>query len=425
MDGIIKLERFVFFSILSFVFLTSFALSMENNEVDNSLVLRDINWTAEVDYCDTLSLEDMTYILTQDIVTTGSCFLITGDNITLDGNGHKITGDNGTVDVAVFIAANNVTVKNFEIVNIGGSEGAIYVRIKGSKIMNNYIHDTQGLGILMEHSDNNQVVGNVINNAFGGIYFEHEGRNNVISGNSISNVNVGIDSLGGIAYNNLLENNTLENTYEVGIDAGGFDSSIFRNGMINNSFGNALIGGSRDVFDNIKIVNTDSSAYDFELFGGIDVKLINMNVNKYKLWDFLGSPTIFNLVIRNQFGEIKFLQPVNGSGTNLTEAIQVKDNSISLKVGQNPGFNKPAQITLYNIGNRGFVNPAIKRNLVNCPSNVCMALTPLDAQNVVFNVTGFAYPTTTYRIGDGNRVFGPNINPIGCYSKNGTCPETY
>ncbi|MEK6818940.1 MAG: hypothetical protein AABY10_03315 [Nanoarchaeota archaeon] len=41
------------------------------------------------------------------------------------------------------------------------------------------------------------------------------------------------------------------------------------------------------------------------------------------------------------------------------------------------------------------------------------------------NLAGFANSVTTYRIGDGNRLFSPNIHPVGCYSKNGTCPETY
>ena len=94
---------------------------------------------------------------------------------------------------------------------------------------------------------------------------------------------------------------------------------------------------------------------------------------------------------------------------NLSDEIQIKNNSVSVKTSQNLGFNKSAEITLYGIGDRGFLNPVIKINTQNCPSNVCVALTPLNAQNVKFNVTGFILsPITTYGVGEGSsRILPP------------------
>ena len=73
------------------------------------------------------------------------------------------------------------------------------------------------------------------------------------------------------------------------------------------------------------------------------------------------------------------MSAVNGSGTNLTNDVLIRNNSAFA------GFNKPANITLYNIGNRGFSSPTILDDVVNCTG--CSNFSSLTAANVVFNVS--------------------------------------
>jgi hypothetical protein len=94
------------------------------------------------------------------------------------------------------------------------------------------------------------------------------------------------------------------------------------------------------------------------------------------------------------YGEIKFLEIVNGTGNNFTNEIRIGNNSATVESTLNSGLNKSANITLYGIGNRGFSNPTILKNGANCDS--CYNYTSLTANTVIFNVTYW----TNYSIGE-------------------------
>ena len=377
-------------SFFSLVFVMSFLFlplvhSFENN-------------TVYLSSCSTLNETGKNYILTQDVISNDFvCFLVVSDYIVLDGNGHYIISNTSSISQGVKVNGRfNVTIHDLKVVGFGSG---IFLGGGGSSyIHNNTISSSVDYGVFLLGSDNNLVAGNLLLDNDVGVFGTSHANNNIIFGNFFNNTlssAIYLDNVGG---NTISSNNIF--------DSG---NAIFLSGVVTNmDFNKNYISGT--------------SSFGYDVYSEADGSISFSDMFPFGKYQFSGN----NLLTfkDSNFGQIKFLQPVSGSGNNLTDDIQIKDNSVTLKTSLNPGLNVPAQITLYGIGDRGFLNPVIKRNLVNCPSNVCTALTPLNAQNVIFNVTGFANPITTYRIG-GNRTFNPNINPIGCYSKGGTCPDIY
>ena len=51
---------------------------------------------ADVSECGVLNSSGTTYVLQKDVISVGSCFFITAENVTLDLNGHTVTYDNGS-----------------------------------------------------------------------------------------------------------------------------------------------------------------------------------------------------------------------------------------------------------------------------------------------------------------------------------------
>src|SRR3989344_1753017 len=106
----------------------------------------------------------------------------------------------------------------------------------------------------------------------------------------------------------------------------------------------------------------------------------------------------------SRYGNIRFLNPVNGSGGNFTADVYVLNNSVTVYANStyNPGFNKSANITLYGLAASGY--SAILRDGVQCPLTVCYAFTDLNAGTVAFNVSSWS----NYSIG--NDTILPTIN---------------
>ena len=119
--------------------------------------------------CGTLATPGATYVLVTDLITTGDCFTVIANDITLDGNGHSLVGDgvvstpNSTASRGVFLASvTGVTVKNLEIsaFNVG-----IYLGRNGNTVTGNFFHDNTHSGIFLA---NDSTTGNFITgNTFG------------------------------------------------------------------------------------------------------------------------------------------------------------------------------------------------------------------------------------------------------------------
>ncbi len=320
--------------------------------------------------CSDLDQVNTIYTLQNNISTTGTCFNITADNITLDGNGYSITGDGNSGDWGVYSESrSNITVKNIIVTNF--SRGIYLIYSNNSLIENSTSIENSQYGIFLASSFNNIVKDSTANsNLFYGIVAANSNNNKII--------------------NNIVDSNTY---YGIYLDTS--SDNLVSGGNINASgqYAIRLQGGSlNNNLTNITITNSVQNDIFFASAGINGTYIIDMpHIGNY-LFAEPGSSIYFK---DSRYGEIRFLQAINGSGTNLTRDVMILNNSVSVRSDLNPGLNKSANVTLYEIGNRGFVNPMILRNGVKC-SKFCYNFTALNATNVIFNVSSW----TNYSIGN-------------------------
>jgi len=90
-------------------------------------------YAVDIDSCQTLSQGGATYVLTQDVSSSGTCFQISGSGITLDLNEHTVTYDTSSGGHGVRITASGVTVTNGIIIQgNGGSSKAHAIESSGA-----------------------------------------------------------------------------------------------------------------------------------------------------------------------------------------------------------------------------------------------------------------------------------------------------
>ncbi|MFH1585332.1 MAG: LamG-like jellyroll fold domain-containing protein [archaeon] len=367
----------------------------ENN---NESKTREINLTdvLGVYYCKNLTRAGATYTLYQDISTSGDCLIVSADNITIDGNGYKIDyGGAGSNNGVWAVGRANITVKNLNITDF--YRGVWFTSTNNSLISNNSASGGNN-GILLSSGKNNEIASNLVhNNGFG---ISTNGNNDTIQNNIAENNSYGIQVIG---TNNIFTNNNLNlNTIGYLIQSATNDS--VSGGVINNSKENAIRIGfpwSSHSFNtnltNITIANTNASHYDIALGPGSTngTYLIDMpHIGNYSFNNSFGFGS-FVYLRDSTFGEIRFLESVNGSGTNLTNDVRIGNNSVVVESGNNIGLNRSANVTLYGIGDRGFVPPSLLRDGASCGS-LCYNFTALDADTVRFNVSYW----TNHSIGD-------------------------
>ncbi|NOQ56037.1 MAG: DUF2341 domain-containing protein, partial [Nanohaloarchaea archaeon] len=218
--------------------------------------------------CGILSNENGQYLLNNDVSSSGTCFIIGADNITLDCQGHTINYSQSGIGYGVELTSgfDNITIKNCNIVQ--GSEiedsSAVYLSSSWDSLLLNNTITTFGdsaYGLYLSNSKNNTVYNTelivsdvidiyvrgtndyknyIINSTFdaGEIYFDSDNSGSIeilwplgvyvndSTGTPISDVNISIwqidgtfmfskltDSFGGIGINVLLgsmQNNTEE-----------------------------------------------------------------------------------------------------------------------------------------------------------------------------------------------------------------------
>ena len=91
----------------------------------------------------------------------------------------------------------------------------------------------------------------------------------------------------------------------------------------------------------------------------------------------------------NSNGEIKFLQPLTGTGSNFMNEIKVENNKATIDASSNPGFDKPAQVTL-NLALSFSQDPVeirVMRNNQVCNECQLISWNPQE-MTAVFNIPG-------------------------------------
>ncbi|MBI5804076.1 right-handed parallel beta-helix repeat-containing protein, partial [Candidatus Pacearchaeota archaeon] len=332
--------------------------------------------SSELSACGNLDEANKRYVLIQNVTTTGTCFTISADNITLEGRGYIVTGDGGASDNGVSVTSKlNITINNLNVTNF--AHGIYSSGINNSLISGNYLYSNVFNGIYMTASYRNKI------------------EDNIASSNSDSGLSLDSTNSYNTVRNNFMNLNSLYGFSIVASSNNGFTDD-----RINGSLGDAiLLSGlvSDNNFTNTTISNTHKSFYD--------LKFEDEQINGTLLIDIphIGNYTFTGLggtlIVRDsEFGEVSYLKIVNGSGTNLTNDIRIGNNSVTVLSNSNLGLNRSANVSLFGSPGAGFVVPKIQRDGSACASSICANYTALNATTVIFNVTHW----TNYSIGEGN-----------------------
>jgi len=226
--------------------------------------------------CKPLNTPDSVETLKNNVNSSGTCFTISANNVTLDCDGFLINGIDtaGSYGVDNTGGFDNVTIKNCVISNFtigvyftnGADEGTIInntansnsingiylISSSNNNLINNTANSNTNDGIQVRSSSNNNLINNTANsNTNNGIYLASSSNNNLI--NNIANLNTrdGIRLFSG-SNNNLTSNTANSNTIN-GIHLFGSSSN---NNLINNTADSNIVQGiSLSTSSNNSLIN--------------------------------------------------------------------------------------------------------------------------------------------------------------------------
>ena len=293
-----------------------------------------------------------TYTFNQSISVawSGACFNITSDNVVIDGNGFSMgTPANGFTYAFYALNRTNITIKNFNSI-VSVQYGVYFARVLNSKIINNTF---------------SSIYSRDGTNPSAGIYLSAT-NNTLVDSNTISPTEV---------------ISTQENAITIREDSA---NNVLLNNIINAATNPGIYHGKPE------LISTQ---------GGYNNSLI----------------------YNNSFGEIKWLN--NNFLSNLTTSgsltfpgnIIIANNSAYFNSAAFAGqaINSSANITLRNVGDRGYILPAILKDGAVCNDTIaqpCHNFTALNASIVIFNVSSWS----NYSIGEG---FNWSLSACGVLDK--------
>ena len=297
---------------------------------------------------------------------------------------------NSNTNYGIYLSASS----NNNLTNITANSNTLYgilmqTNANKNNITNTITNNNKNAGIAISSASNNTVSNATTNNNTNYGIVIATGSNNIIT-----NINANSNRLNGVLFSS-----TLNNIVSQGIINGTIKSAITFTGTT--ATNNTII--------NISITNTNISWFDLH-FNTASVNgtwLIDMPyIGNYNVSGTLN-------IKKTGLGQIAFTNAISGIGTNLSNDIQIGNNSVYVN-STKTGLNKSANITLYGIGDRGFPSPAILQDGVSCPlmaDNItrnCINYTSLTADTVIFNVASWS----NYSIGNGTIFYAVPIIPV-------------
>ena len=373
------------------------------------------------------------YVLTQNISSSGTCLTISADNVTIDCDDYNITfGGASNWGIVSYSGNNNLTVQNCNVYQNGTDSSAIAIQLDSANnitVQNSYV-DVYGYGLYFYQADNLNILNNEIISEVSNSITIQELDNVIVSNNDVNNIIVFTDCDNAtVNYNNVITDGTNErgirfietnngnisynNITTTGSSSHGIyllqfnDNKTNNNNWIGYNWINVSDSSSNGIFlweytswsgiyqKNFITQNTivDNGFTQLKVSGyNNQTEIKNQNVLDY---DFSNALISFE---NSSYGLVNYTSVLTVTGNNL---IGYADSDIvfgnaSVWVNSSvSGFNKSANITLYDVGDRGFVEPVILKDGVECLD--CVNYTSLTATNVLFSVTGFS----NYSIGEG------------------------
>ena len=242
-------EMHFFYIALFSALLVSISLFAIHNESLTGLSVLTIQEATNVSACGTpLNSPNTVYALNESVNSSGTCFNIGANNVTLDCQGFTITyGDSSNTHGVEIPEINSTTIKNCNIVQENSSVTASYgvLIFSGSfnNILNNTITtngtDSDGVSMTVGDKLNNTVIGNTI--VLNG--------NNTVEGNAIANFGGGSNII-------IMGNNVTVNGRS-GINLEASNSSVINNTVmvINGDGGISVSGTNFEILGNNVTMN--------------------------------------------------------------------------------------------------------------------------------------------------------------------------
>lgn len=219
-----------------------------------------------------ITYDNMTYTLTDNIVSSTGGIVVGRDNIIIEGAGHTLQGMGAISSKGVYLSGRtNVTIKDLAIQNFDYGILLDYYSNNNS-ILDNDITANNGAGILLDDSSKNYVSGNNIANNYRGIGLDSSNNNFILSNNITANNNIpgnnGIGIYLSMSSNNyVLGNNITNNGIGVYLDYYSSNNKFYHNNFINN---NMQVGGDYDVGYNIWSDGYPSGGNYWSNYTGVD-----------------------------------------------------------------------------------------------------------------------------------------------------------
>ncbi|MDB4303882.1 right-handed parallel beta-helix repeat-containing protein, partial [Desulfosarcina sp.] len=290
--------------------------------------------------CGTLDQANTVYTMSSNLTSTGTCFTITAENVTLDCSGYTITGDNQSNSYGIYSNQYNTTIQNCNIENF---DDTIYFDGASNSLIENVNATTTYSGatnIVLESSTDNQL-NNIRTNATQGrgiVITSNSHRTNItgltvfggntawIHGVQINSKNTTIDCQGGT----ILGKNAT-NVY--GIDANQNGTQVKNCNVNNFDSGIYLDGVSGGLIENINTSSTYSNAANVVLSDSTDNQLNNIWINSSQGRGIVITTNSY----RNNITELT----VFGGNTAWQHAIQISsiNNTIDCQGGTLTGKN--------------------------------------------------------------------------------------
>ncbi len=240
----------------------------------------------DISACQDLSIASEYYNLTQNVSSTGTCFNVLANNITLDGQGYWINYSNTSAGYGVNITSrNNITIKNLNIVqgnsSVSNAYGVYGSTITNSTITNNTLRTGGSSGIsnygiyFVSSSNSNNISDNIITTSGGGgaahaIYLSSSNTNRVTNNNINTSGTTGRGIFLLSSSTNTLTNNNIttsgDSGYGIYLSSSNSNTlldNIVTTSNVNNAFGIYLASSTSNNITGGSIISRQS--YDYYL----------------------------------------------------------------------------------------------------------------------------------------------------------------
>ena len=355
------MKKSLFIVVLSFLILVGFASA------------------EDITGCRDLNVSGTTYVLQDNVSTNETCFTITADNITLDGNGFTIDGDDVGNDIGIYANGyDGLIARDFS--NITDFRWGVVLYLNSNNNITNITANSNWEDGFRLFSSLNNTITNITANSNGDSGVSLEASFN----NTLTNIIVNSNTEEGIMLDTS-SNNNLTN-----ITANSNQGGIQFNSASNNIVSDVISNGN-SVYGILFINGLNNTLYNFESYSNVFSEIGSTN------WSITTGNT---LSYNNSYGQIDFealsadvegdLQ--FGSGQNIEI---ISNNAFVNSSSDISELNVSANVTLRDTGLTGTIG--IFKDGVNCSD---CTLLESSGDTHTFNVTSWSNYSLT-GCGDG------------------------